>query len=381
MVAENNKESDVFSYQYTTAISSLEQDNRVLKESVIQLEREMEKFKKAPLLVCEVRSIINGNAVIRLQNGNQFLVEISQSCGSLSPGEMVIADQRTLVIVGKLSLTNEFDVEKFVVMEKPLISWADIGGLEDQKRDIREVLELPLQNPDIFIKVGIQPPKGILLYGPSGTGKTMLAKAVAKSTNATFIEIVGSELVQKFIGEGARLVKEIFALARTRAPAIVFIDELDAIAASRIDVGVSGEREVQRTFMQLLAEIDGFNSLDNVKIVGCTNRRDILDAAIIRPGRLDRLIYVPLPKKEERKDILKIHTSSMNLKTVDIEDISYRTEGFSGAELRAVCTEAGYGAIRRNKTIVTHDDFICAVEKIGSDLFEENNGEYQKMFG
>src|SRR4030042_752071 len=189
-------------------------------------------------------------------------------------------------------------------MEKPTTAWGDIGGLDNEAEEIREVIELPLKKPELFRKIGIQPPKGILLHGPPGTGKTLLAKAVASSTQSSFIQIVGSELVQKFIGEGAKLVKEIFELAREKAPSIVFIDELDAIAAKRIDIGTSGEREVQRTFMQLLAELDGFKPLGNVKIIGCTNRKDILDPAVTRPGRLDRLIYIPLPNKDGIIEIL-----------------------------------------------------------------------------
>ena len=191
---------------------------------------------------------------------------------------------------------------------------------------------------------------------------------------------MGSELVQKFIGEGAKLVKEIFQLAREKAPSIIFIDEIDAIAATRIDVGTSGEREVQRTFMQLLAEIDGFKHLDNVKIIGCTNRKDILDNAITRPGRLDRLIHVPLPNEEARKEILRIHTQKMNLGKINVDKIIKETEGFSGAEIRAIATEAGYFAIRNDRTKAKEEDFIAAIEKIKIDAVSESN-EYKKMFG
>lgn len=219
------------------------------------------------------------------------------------------------------------------------------------------------------------------MYGPPGTGKTLLAKAVANSTRSTFIEIVGSELVQKFIGEGAKLVKEIFLLAKEKAPSIVFIDELDALAAKRIEIGTSGEREVQRTFMQLLAEIDGFKHLGDVKIIGCTNRRDILDPAILRPGRLDRHIYTPLPDKDALGAIFDIHTKNMTLvKGLDMDKIINEMQEFSGAEVRAVCTEAGYFAIRDNRTHVTLKDFLKAVEKVREK--EEMEGqEYLDMFG
>jgi len=265
-------------------------------------------------------------------------------------------------------------------MEKPTISWDDIGGLKDQIKEIQEVVELPLKKPELFKNVGIKPPKGILLHGPPGTGKTLLAKAVAASTNSTFIEIVASELVQKFIGEGAKLVKEVFQLAREKAPTIIFIDEIDSLAASRIEIGTSGEREVQRTFMQFLAEIDGFKSLDNVKIIGATNRKDILDPAILRPGRLDRLIHVPNPDKEGMKQIFKIHSSNMTLdKTVNIDLIIKDMVEFSGAEVNAVCTEAGYFAIRESRTVVNQKDFLEAVKKVKQD--EESEEGHKIMFG
>ena len=251
--------------------------------------------------------------------------------------------------------------------------------MDKQIEEIKEVVELPLIKPELFKKVGIQPPKGILLHGPPGTGKTILAKAVAASTHSTFIELVGSELVQKFIGEGAKLVKEVFQLAREKAPSIVFIDELDAIAATRVDIGTSGEREVQRTFMQFLAELDGFKPLGNVKIIGCTNRKDILDPAVIRPGRLDRLIEVPNPNEEGVKEIFKIHTKKMTLtKGLKIDKVVHKMRGFSGAEIKAACTEAGYFAIRDNKVNVSEKDFVKAVEKIKP---EEEDTEHLKAIG
>jgi len=376
-----DEKMDQAMFTYVANVSGLEEENKSLRESVDALEREVERFKRTPLIVCEVRDIIEGKAVIRLPNGNEFMVELSQNCRDIKPGDSVLAEQKNLTIVRRVPASKKFDVEKFVVLEKPNVTWNMIGGLADQQRELTEVIELPLKKPQLFRKVGIHPPKGVLLYGPPGTGKTLLAKAIAASTNSTFIEVVGSELVQKFIGEGAKLVKEIFQLARDKAPAVVFIDELDSIAAVRVDVGTSGEREVQRTFMQLLAEIDGFEPLDNVKIVGCTNRRDILDPAIIRPGRLDRLIYVPLPSLEGRTDIFKIHTAPMTLdKSVDATSIINLMDRFSGAEIRAACTEAGYCAIRENRTRVCHDDFVHGISKVVDDKSEEGT-EHLTMFG
>src|SRR3989338_3812878 len=300
-------------YRYTTNSSQLEEDNKILKETITKLQKEVEKFKLPPLMVCEVRELEDETAIISIPNGNQFSVCISDTCDKIRPGDMVLAEQKNLVIIKKIPIARRFNVEKFVIVEKPTVSWKEIGGLDKQINEIKEVVELPLKKPELFKKVGIKPPKGILLYGPPGTGKTLLAKGVAAATDSTFIEIVASELVQKFIGEGAKLVKEIFEMARHKAPAIVFIDELDSLAAKRVEIGTSGEREVNRTFMQLLAELDGFDPLDNVKVIGATNRKDILDAAIIRPGRLDRLIKVPVPDKKGKIEIFKIHSKDMTL--------------------------------------------------------------------
>jgi len=379
---ENKSDSkiDGVLYSYIANVPGLEEENRFLKENVDNLEKEIEKFKRTPLIACEVRELFEGKALVRLPNGNEFLVEISDNAGKLIPGDNALAEQKNLTIIKKINTSKKFDVEKFVIIEKPTILWNNVGGLKDQEQEIKEVIELPLKSPELFKQVGISPPKGILLHGPPGTGKTLLAKAVANSTNSTFIEIVGSELVQKFIGEGAKLVKEIFQLAREKAPSIIFIDEIDAIAATRIDVGTSGEREVQRTFMQLLAEIDGFKPLDNVKIIGCTNRKDILDNAVIRPGRLDRLIHVPLPNEQARGEIFKIHTQNMNIEKFDLKNTIKEMNDFSGAEIKAVATEAGYFAIRDNRTKVTEEDFKNAIKKIKSKEYKEDQS-YKKMFG
>jgi proteasome regulatory subunit len=332
-------------------------------------------------MVCEVREVLDGEAIIKIPNGNQFAVKIAESCGKVSPGDTVLAEQKNLTLIKKIPISKTFDVENFVIIEKPKVSWKEIGGLENQIQDIKEVVELPLKKPELFRKVGIKPPKGILLYGPPGTGKTLLAKAVASSTKSTFIEVVGSELVQKFIGEGAKLIKEIFELAKRKAPSIVFIDEIDALAAKRMEIGTSGEREVNRTFMQLLAEVDGFKALDNVKIIGATNRKDILDPAIVRPGRLDRLIFVPIPGKEAREQIFSIHCKNMTLdKDINKKSIIENMEKFSGAEIHAVCTEAGYFAIREDRFKVKKQDFLRAIEKVKAE--EKLEGEdYMRMFG
>ena len=367
-------------YSYTTNLSQLEDENRILRETLATMKDELDRLRRPPLMVCDVKDIYGKHAIVRIPNGNLFYVNISSECEPLVPGDSVLAEQKNLTVLKKIDSSKTFDVERFVIIEKPQVGWEQVGGLGNQIREIQEVIELPLKKPQLFKDIGISPPKGVLLYGPPGTGKTLLAKAVAASTQSTFIQVVGSELVQKFIGEGSKLVKEIFDLARERAPTIIFIDELDAIAATRVDVGTSGEREVQRTFMQLLAEIDGFKPLDNVKIIGCTNRKEILDQAVVRPGRLDRLIKVELPDAVARKEILKIHAGGMRSKNLDLDALTKKTEHFSGAELRAVCTEAGYFAIRQNKKYVVQQDFLDAIIKVKKE--EALGGkDYLNMFG
>ncbi len=379
-IKEDQRENIEDYFTHSLYATHLEEENRILKETINHLRQELERLKSPALLMAEVSEIIDeNNVIIRLPNGNSFLVNVLHEVKDLHPGDAVFVEQKNLTIVKKAPQLKTFDVQRFVIIEKPNVKWTDVGGLKEQIREIREVLELPLKKPELFKKVGIDPPKGVLLYGPPGTGKTLLAKAVATSTDATFIEIVASELVQKFIGEGAKLVSEIFQLAKERAPSIIFIDEIDALAARRLELGTSGEREVQRTFMQLLAEIDGFRSLGNVKVIAATNRVDILDPAIMRPGRLDRLIEVPLPDKEGRKEILKIHTRKMNLhKSVNLSEIADLTKGMSGAEIKAICTEAGYFAIRAKRTTVKREDFIKAINKIKKD---EEKPVYREMFG
>ncbi|MBS3135382.1 proteasome-activating nucleotidase [Candidatus Woesearchaeota archaeon] len=382
LIPMSSKEKNIIDsviYNYTATSSALEEENQLLKDTISKMKEELDRLKTPPLMICEVMDIHDDNAVIRIPNGNQFYVTYNAEA-NLKAGDSVLCDQKNLNIVKKIDTSRKFNVEKFVIVEKPDIKWESVGGLKEQENEIREVIELPLKKPELFRKVGITPPKGILLHGPPGTGKTLLAKAVAASTNSTFIEVVGSELVQKFIGEGAKLVKEIFDMARKKAPAIIFIDEIDSLAACRMEVGTSGEREANRTFMQLLAEIDGFKSLDDVKIIGATNRKDILDPAVIRPGRLDRIISVPNPNNEGRKEIFKIHSSKMNIDDdVDIDIVVEKMDGFSGAEIKSVCTEAGYFAIRDNRSNVKRSDILKAVIKVRKE--EELDEEHLNMFG
>src|SRR3989344_184330 len=346
---------------------TLEIENNALRTTISHFKNELDRLKSPPLIVCDVVSIFGDRAIIKLSNNNRFFVNILKDMqGKIKAGDRVLAEQKFLNIVDRLEESKKYNVELFLSIKKPNVSWKEIGGLSDQINELREVVELPLKNKKLFDKIGIVPPKGVLLYGPPGSGKTLIAKAVANSTKASFIEIVGSELVQKFIGEGAKLVKDIFKIAKEKAPCIIFIDEIDAIAAERLDVGTSGEREVQRTFMQLLAELDGFKPSGDVKIICATNRIDILDPALLRPGRLDRIIEIPFPDKLSRKEIFKIHTKSMNLKNIDFNAILDLTGGFSGAEIRSTCTEAGYFAIRENRFYIKQEDFVLAIQKVNT---------------
>lgn len=374
------QEDPLYAISYENA--RLEEENKNLKRTVQFYQAELEKFRTPPFIVSEVISITDEQkAIVKLPNQSNFLVEISNTMKEdLKVGDTVVNEQKSLVVTDKINLSKNFPVENYVIVSHDLkVSWKDIGGLSREVEKVKEVLEMPLKDPKTFEEMGITPPKGVLLYGPPGTGKTMIAKALAKETNATFIELVGSELVQKFIGEGAKLVKELFQMAREKGPTIIFIDEVDAIAARRVENGTSGEREVQRTFMQLLGEIDGFDALSNVKIIAATNRIDILDEAIIRPGRLERHIEVKPPEVEGRVEILKIHTKSMKLKKhVDLQEIAQKADHFSGAELKALTTEAGYLAIKNKKSEISQEHLLEAIEivKEKEDVYEPLTHSY-----
>ncbi|WP_460126228.1 proteasome-activating nucleotidase [Stetteria hydrogenophila] len=370
--------------EHADSVERLREEVRLLRERVryltqvkVNLERDLDYYKKEvanllspPLIEATVLEVLDdGRAVVKSTTGPNLIVKISNSVdpSQLRPGVTVALNSRGSAIVEVLPGHYDPLVKAMEVVEKPNVTFNDIGGLKEQIREVYEAVVLPLKHPELFREIGVEPPKGVLLYGPPGTGKTLLAKAVARESNATFIRVVASEFVNKFIGEGARLVREVFRLARQKAPAIVFIDEIDAIGARRVEMGTSGDREVQRTLVQLLAEIDGFDPLDNVKVMAATNRLDLLDPALLRPGRFDRLIEVPLPDEEGRYEILRIHTRRMKLdEDVDLRALARMTEGFSGAEIKFIVTEAGYNAIRRGARRVSMQDFLAALEKAKS---------------
>lgn len=345
-------------------------ENRVAKQKskIGRLSEEVRLMRMPPHVIGNIQDILDKErAVVRSSNGTVFLVTYNQGIDAelLKPGARVALNQDTLSIIDVLNDAWDPLVMGAEMIEKPDTSFSDLGGLEEQISLIKESIELPLTNPQAFTKFGIDPPGGVILVGPPGCGKTMLAKAVANSTDCTFIRLVASELAQKYIGEGGRMVRELFDLARERSPSIVFIDEIDAIGAKRLDSATSGDREVQRTLMQLLAELDGFDSLADVKLIAATNRPDILDEALLRPGRFDRVIEIPLPKEEARLAILDIHMKDMPItKGVSINNIVSSTEGLSGAELKALVVEAGMCAIRKNRNKATKADFTAALETI-----------------
>ena len=364
-------------------------ENQKIKyeREVRRLRSELERLKAPPLIVGTIVDVLGDDKVIiKSSTGPKFVVNVSQFIGEeeVSSGTQVALNQQSLSVVGVIPSSKDPAVYAMEIIDSPDVDYIDIGGLDEQLQELRESVELPLNEPERFEKIGIEPPKGVLLIGMPGTGKTLIAKAVANRTNASFIRVVGSELVQKYIGEGARLVREMFDMAKEKAPSIIFIDEIDAVGARRFESATSGDREVQRTLMQLLAEMDGFESRGDVKIIGATNREDILDPALLRPGRFDRIIEVPMPNFEARKEILKIHVSSMNLEDdINFQKIASMTEGASGADLKAISMEAGMFAIRDSRDFVEMDDFergvkkvLCAIEKPQTKQFKEHGAMF-----
>lgn len=369
----------------------LETEKQIVEGERLRLQRELnnvrselDRLRAPPLFSGTLIELVSDDkAIVKSSTGPQLMVSVSSKIDRdlLKPNINVALNQRSFSIVDILPQSKDPSVQAMEIEEKPVIEYSDIGGLETQIKEIREIVELPLLKPEVFEKIGIDPPKGVLLYGPPGTGKTLLAKAVAKVTNATFIRLIGSELVQKFIGEGARLVREVFEYAEERSPSILFIDELDAIGSKRLELATSGDREVQRTLMQLLASLDGFEPRGEVRVIAATNRPDILDPALLRPGRFDRLIEISEPNEEGRKEIFNIHMKNMNVdESVNLDYLVQQSNGLSGAEIKSLCIEAGMFAIRNEHEVVTDQDFVYAIDKLNNERNPSKNQIQRDVF-
>ena len=343
--------------------------NKKYMREVERLKKENLQLKRMPLFLATVVEMGDDYVLLRQHGNNQEFITTAppELAGDMQPNTRV-AINNSLTIVRILDRAVDVRAKVMELVEAPDVSYGQIGGLESQIQEIRETVELPLTDPEIFKEIGIEPPRGVLLYGLPGTGKTLLAKAVAHESKATFIHMSGSELVHKFIGEGAQLVRDIFQMAREKAPSIIFIDEIDAVGAIRTHDGTTGSAEVNRTMMQLLAEMDGFRTRGDIKIIAATNRIDILDPALLRPGRFDRIIEIPMPGLEGRLKILEIHARKMKIEPdVDLTEIAKATEEASGADLNSIVVEAGMNALRRKANAVSRDDFNMAIGKVLGD--------------
>ncbi|PAV65479.1 hypothetical protein WR25_24032 [Diploscapter pachys] len=357
-------------------VRRLQAQRNELNSKVRMLKEELQQLHEQGSYVGEVSKVMDKKKVlVKVHPEGKYVVDVDKGIdvSSINTGCRVAlrADSYALHKI----LPNKVDplVSLMMVEKVPDSTYEMIGGLDKQIKEIKEVIELPVKHPELFDALGIAQPKGVLLYGPPGTGKTLLARAVAHHTECTFIRVSGSELVQKFIGEGARMVRELFVMAREHAPSIIFMDEIDSIGSSRVEGSHGGDSEVQRTMLELLNQLDGFEATKNIKIIMATNRVDILDPALLRPGRIDRKIEFPAPDEKARADILKIHSRKMNLmRGINMRKIAEQIPGASGAEVKSVCTEAGMFALRERRIHVTQEDFEMAVGKVMQKDSEKN---------
>ncbi|KAG5452127.1 26S protease regulatory subunit 8 [Clonorchis sinensis] len=346
----------------------LEAQRNELNAKVRMLREELQLLQELGSYVGEVvKAMDKKKVLVKVQPEGKFVVDIDKNIdiSQISPNCRVALRNESYTLHKILPSKIDPLVSLMMVEKVPDSTYEMIGGLDKQIKEIKEVIELPVKHPELFEALGIAQPKGVLLYGPPGTGKTLLARAVAHHTECTFIRVSGSELVQKFIGEGARMVRELFVMAREHAPSIIFMDEVDSIGSTRVESSSGGDSEVQRTMLELLNQLDGFEPKQNIKVIMATNRIDILDSALLRPGRIDRKIEFPAPNEEARLDILKIHSRKMNLtRDIDLRKLAESMPGASGAEVKGVCTEAGMYALRERRVHVTQEDFELAVAKV-----------------
>jgi len=341
----------------------------------------VDDLRGTPMSVGNLEEIIDDNhAIVSTSVGSEHYVSILSFVDKdqLEPGCSVLLNHKVHAVVGVLSDDTDPMVTVMKLEKAPTESYADIGGLDTQIQEIKESVELPLTHPEYYEEMGIKPPKGVILYGPPGTGKTLLAKAVANQTSATFLRVVGSELIQKYLGDGPKLVRELFRVADEHSPSIVFIDEIDAVGTKRYDSNSGGEREIQRTMLELLNQLDGFDSRGDTKVIMATNRIETLDPALIRPGRIDRKIEFPLPDEKTKRRIFGIHTGGMTLSTdVDLEEHIMSKDELSGADIKAICTEAGLLALRERRMKVTNEDFKKSKENV---LYRKQEGTPEGLY-
>merc|ERR1712232_180888 len=338
-----------------------------LRREMIRAQEEIKRVQSVPLVIGQFAEMVDQNrGIVSSTTGSNYFVRILSTLNRelLKPSSSVALHRHSHAVVDILPPEADSTVQSLAMGEKPDVTYADIGGLDIQKQEIKEAVELPLTHVELYSQIGIDPPSGVLLYGPPGTGKTMLAKAVANQTTATFIRMVGSEFVQKYLGEGPRMVRDVFRLARENAPAIVFIDEIDAIGTKRFDSQTGADREVQRILLELLNQMDGFDQDTTVKVIMATNRHDTLDPALMRPGRLDRKIEFPFPDRRQRRLIFQTCTKKMSLADdVNLEELILKPNALSAAEISSICQLAGMLAVRQNCYVVAQDNFLEAYEK------------------
>lgn len=369
--------------QQVQLVNSLNSKLDDLKKAYEKSEDDLKALQSIGQIIGEVLNPLSEDKyIVKASSGPRYIVGCRKKINKeqLKPGSRVSLDMTTLTIMRILPREVDPMVFKMAAEDPGDVQYTEIGGLNEQLRELREVIELPLTNPELFIRVGIKPPKGVLLYGPPGTGKTLMARAVASQIDAHFLKVVSSAIVDKYIGESARMIREMFGYARDHEPCVIFMDEIDAIGGKRFSQGTSADREIQRTLMELLNQMDGFDVLGKVKIIMATNRPDVLDPALLRPGRLDRKIEIPLPNETARLDILKIHSSKIEKEgEIDYESVAKLSEGFNGADLRNICTEAGLFAIRSERDHCINEDFMKAVRKIAEIKKLETKLEYSKL--
>ncbi len=359
------------------------QDRKDLVTEYERTEEDLKAIQSVGMLIADVlKRMDDERFIVKASSGPRYVVGCRTKLdkSKLKQGIRVALDMTTLTIMRPMPREVDPTVFNMLNDDQSKVDFAEIGGLTEQIREMREVVELPLTNPELFTRVGIKAPKGVLLYGPPGTGKTLLARALASNINGTFLKVVASAIVDKYIGESARIIREMFGYAKDHQPCVIFMDEVDAIGGSRFGEGTSADREIQRTLMELLAQLDGFEALGAVKIVMATNRPDILDPALLRPGRLDRKIEIPLPNEASRLEILKIHAGSVTKRgDVDYDSVVKLAEGFNGADLRNICTEAGLFAIRDDRDYILEEDFMKATRKISEVKRLESKLDYSKV--